>query len=295
MGQELLSICPVETRRLLWILGMMFGLILVLQHLELPYRNPLSSVLSATKVPLEGNSGFRAGDPPSNFDMVGNVSVSDGLNHTDTYAFHEIANNTRTSDLVSDESGGSDRTLEMDEDEDESGSLVKQNTTVVVNNEKNLETDIVQGGEAGNLVKENTTDITLSEGRTEKESNITNPVATTPPAYPPVNSSPNTSPVVVETHIGAPFISVDSNVTLVENDQTPSSEKTDNSEQLHTGLNETGNGSSVTRVPVVNTMPEVPTLEVYTLSDMNKLLHHSRTSYHSVVCLKFFSFMLFSR
>lgn len=269
---------------------MMFGLILVLQHLELPYRNPLSSLLSAKKAPLEGkNSGFRAGDPPSNVDMVGNVSVSDGLNHTDTYAFHEIANNTRTSDLVS------DGTLEMDEDEDESGSLVKQNTTAVVNDVKNLETDIVQGGEAGNLVKENTTDITLSEGRTEKESNTTNPVATTPPAYPPVNSSPNTSPVGVETDIGAPFISVDSNVTLVENDQTPSSEKTDNSEKLHTGLDETGNGSSVTRVPVVNTMPEVPTLEVYTLSDMNKLLHHSRTSYHSVVCLNFFSFMLFSR
>lgn len=268
---------------------MMFGLILVLQHLELPYRNPLSSVPSAKKVPLDGNSGFRAGDPPSNVDMVGNVSVSDGLNHTDTYAFHERAKNTRTSDLVSDESGGSDRTLEMDEDEDESGSLVKQNTTAVVNNVKNMETDIVRGAEAGNLVKENTTDITLSEGRTEKESNTTDPVATTPPAYPPVNSSPNTSPVVVETDIGAPFISVDSN------DQTPSSEKTDNSEQLHTGLNETGNGSSVTRVPVVNKMPEVPTLEVYTVSDMNKLLHHSLTLYNSVVCLKFFSFMLFSR
>ncbi|PRQ27518.1 putative xylogalacturonan beta-1,3-xylosyltransferase [Rosa chinensis] len=263
MGQELLSFCPTEAKRLLWIVGMLFALILVLQHLELPYGSNLSSVLTAGQVPVEKNSSFRARDPSSTVNMVGNESVSNGLDDTATHPFHEIANNNKTSDLVSDGSGGSERTLEIDEDEDESGSLVKENAT----------------------------DITLSEERTEKGSNTTDPggnentgfPTTPPPAYPPVNPSLNTSPVVVETDVGAPIISVDSNVPLVEKDQTPSSEKTDKSEQLHSGLNETGKDSSVPRVPVVNKVPEVSTLEVYTISDMNKVLHHSWTSYHSMI------------
>lgn len=263
---------------------MLFALILVLQHLELPYGSHLSSVLSARQVPVEKNSSSRARDPSSNVNMVGNESIINRLDNTGTYPSHEIASNNKTSDLVSDGSKGSERTLEIDEDEDESGSLVKQNTTLSENNVKNLETDISQWGrEPGNLVKDNSTDITLSKVRTENESSTTDPggnsnagFPTTPHAYPPV---------VVETDARAPIISVDSNVTLAERDQTPSPEKTENSEQLHGGLNETGKDSSVTRVPVVNKVPELSTLDVYTISDMNKLLHHSRT-YHSVVCLK---------
>ncbi|KAM5565536.1 hypothetical protein ABKV19_019509 [Rosa sericea] len=181
------SFCPRETRRLLWIVGTMFAVLIVIQHLH-----PLSYVFSAKKVPVEGKTSFQAKDLPSNVDIVGNVSVSNGFNYTATYAFHKIAN-TSTSSFVSEESGGLDR---------------------------NLDTGVVN-------------------------------------------------------------ISVQSNVTSVEKDRTTSSEKTQNSE--HTDLNGTGNGSSVTRVPEENKGSEIPILDVYTISDMNKLLHHSRTSYHSVI------------
>lgn len=197
----LFSFCTRETRRLLWIVGTMFAVLVVLRRLH-----PLSSVFSAKKVPVEGNTGFQAGDPPSNVDMVGNVSASNDLNYTATYASHEIAN-TSTSSFVSEESGGLDRTID----------------------------------------------------------------------------------------IGVHNISVQSNGTLEEKDGTTSSdEKTKNFE--HTDLNRTRNSSPVTRVPEVNKGSGVPSpmLEVYTISDMNKLLHHSRTSYDSVVCLKSSSFMLFS-
>ncbi|KAL6216479.1 hypothetical protein ACLB2K_009702 [Fragaria x ananassa] len=251
-------------------------------HLELPYGSHLSSVLSARQVPVEKNSSSRARDPSSNVNMVGNESIINRLDDTGTYPSHEIASNNKTSDLVSDGSKGSERTLEIDEDDDESGSLVKQNTTLSENNVKNSETDIAQWGrEPENLVKDNSTDITLSKVRTENESSTTDPggnsnagFPTTPHAYPPV---------VVETDARAPIISVDSNVTLAERDQTPSPERTENSEELHGGLNETGKDSSVTRVPVVIKVPELSTLDVYTISDMNKLLHHSRTLYHSVI------------
>lgn len=195
------SFCTRETRRLLWIVGTMFAVLVVLRRLH-----PLSSVFSAKKVPVEGNTGFQAGDPPSNVDMVGNVSASNDLNYTATYASNEIAN-TSASSFVSEESGGLDRTID----------------------------------------------------------------------------------------IGVHNISVQSNGTLEEKDRTTSSdEKTKNFE--YTDLNRTRNSSPVTRVPEVNKGSGVPSpmMEVYTISDMNKLLHHSRTSYDSVVCLKSSSFMLFS-
>ena len=80
-----------------------------------------------------------------------------------------------------------------------------------------------------------------------------------------------------------------SNVTSAEKDRTTSSVKTENSED--TGPIRTGNDSLV---KIGSGVPS-PMLEVYTISDMNKLLHHSRTLYHSVVCLKSSSFMLFPK
>ncbi|XP_050388289.1 probable glycosyltransferase At3g07620 [Argentina anserina] len=283
MGQDLFSFCPTEARRLLWIVGMLFALILVLQHLELPYGSHLSSVLSARQVPVEKNSSFQARDPSSVVSMVGNESVINRLDDTATHPFHEIAINNRTSVMVSDGSGSSERVLEIDEDEDESGSLVKQNTTLSENSVKNLQTYTVQEGgrKPGNLDKDNTTDITLNT--TDPGGNSNASIPTNPPAYSPVNPSLSTSPVVVETDVGAPIISVDSNVTLEGKDQTPPPEKTENSEPLHSGLNEPGKDSSVTGVPVLNKVPKVPALEVYTISDMNKLIHHSQTSYPSVI------------
>lgn len=307
MGQELLSICQAETRRLLWIAGMLFAVILVVQHLELPYGNLLSSILSSTKVPLVGKSGFHAGYSPSNSEVVGNLSLSNDLNNTGTYAIHEKASNTRSSDSVLEGNEGSNRALEIDEDEDDSkdassGNLVKQNRTIIVENIKPLETNFAQEGgrepEVSSVEKKNTTDNTYLEGRIGNENNtvdVVNSTAGLPvssPAPPMMNSSPSTAPAIFETNVGAPIKSVDSNVTSVEKDRTTPSEKTENSEQLHSDLNQTEHNSSMTRVPEVKIEPEVPILDVYSISDMNNLLLQSRASYHSVVCLKF-RFMLF--
>lgn len=307
MGQELLSICQAETRRLLWIAGMLFAVILVVQHLELPYGNLLSSILSSTKVPLVGKSGFHAGYSPSNSEVVGNLSLSNDLNNTGTYAIHEKASNTRSSDSVLEGNEGSNRALEIDEDEDDSkdassGNLVKQNRTIIVENVKPLETDFAKEGsrepEVSSVEKKNTTDNTYLEGRIGNENNtvdVVNSTAGLPvssPAPPMMNLSLSTAPAIFETNVGAPIKSVDSNVTSVEKDRTTPSEKTENSEQLHSDLNQTEHNSSMTRVPEVKIEPEVPILDVYSISDMNNLLLQSRASYHSVVCLKF-RFMLF--
>lgn len=48
MGNELRYVCLVETRRLLLLMGVIFGLILFVQYFELPYGNVLSSVFETS-------------------------------------------------------------------------------------------------------------------------------------------------------------------------------------------------------------------------------------------------------
>ncbi|KAM1022447.1 hypothetical protein ACFX15_042579 [Malus domestica] len=294
MGQELLSQCQVKTRTLLWIVGMLFAVILVVQHLELPYGTVLSSMLSAAKVPVEGKSRFQAVDSPSDSEAVGNVSLSNDLNYTGTYRIHEIANDTRTSGFVLERNEVSNRTLEIDEDtgddqEEPSDNFAKQNRTFIVENVNPLETDVEQERRHSSFEKQNTTDTTFSEGGTRNESNTTDEVVnstagfpTASPASPMINSSSIAAPAIIESNVGAPPIGVGSNVTLVQKDQTTLSQKPKSSEQLHSNLSRTEQSSSPTRVPEMNKEPEVPALDVYSISDMNQLLRKSRSSYHSV-------------
>ncbi|KAM1774026.1 hypothetical protein ACFX12_043446 [Malus domestica] len=204
MGMELLSVCQVEPRRVIWIVGMIFALVLVVQRLEHPYGNLLSSILSAAKVPLTSLSTSQ---------MVGNVSLLNDL------SFVEKKNTTDNAFLDS-----------------------------KTRNERDTTDEVVINSTAGFL--------------------------TASPVSPMVNSSPK---------VGAPTIVVDSNVTLVEKDGTASSEKTKTSEQLHNDLKQTQHNSSLIRAPEVNKEPEVPVLDVYSMSDMKNLLLQSRASDHSVI------------
>lgn len=204
MGMELLSVCQVEPRRVMWIVEMIFALVLVVQRLEHPYGNLLSSILSAAKVPLTSLSTSQ---------MVGNVSLLNDL------SFVEKKNTTDNAFLDS-----------------------------KTRNERDTTDEVVINSTAGFL--------------------------TASSVSPMVNSSPK---------VGAPTIVVDSNVTLVEKDGTASSK---NSEQLHNDLKQTQHNSSLIRAPEVNKEPEVPLLDVYSMSDMKNLLLQSRASDHSVVRLK---------
>ncbi|KAM1089093.1 hypothetical protein TB1_016142 [Malus domestica] len=298
MGRELLSMYQAKTRRLLWIVGMLFAVILVVWHLEFPYGTFSSSILSTAKVPVEGKSHFQAGDSPTDSEAVGNMSLSNDVNYTSKYGTHEIGNDSRTSGFVLEGSEGSNRTLEIDEDtgedqEEPTDTFVKQNRTFIVKILNPLETDVAQERRKQfSFEKQNATETTFSEGGTRNESNTTdevvNPTAgfpTTSPASPMINSSPITAPAIIETNIGAPPIAVGSNVTLVQKDLTTLSQKPEKSEQLHSDLNQTEQSSSMTRVPEVNKEPEGPVLDSYSISDMNKLLRKSHSSYHSVKAL----------
>ncbi|KAL6524077.1 hypothetical protein OROMI_031172 [Orobanche minor] len=59
MGNELRYVCLVETRRLLLLMGVVFGLILFVQYFELPYTSILSSLFSTGKSHVSPIDDFR--------------------------------------------------------------------------------------------------------------------------------------------------------------------------------------------------------------------------------------------
>ncbi|GFQ01999.1 probable glycosyltransferase at5g03795 [Phtheirospermum japonicum] len=59
MGNELRYVCLIETRRLLLLMGFVFGLILFVQYFELSYSSILSSLLSTGKLQQDPIGNFR--------------------------------------------------------------------------------------------------------------------------------------------------------------------------------------------------------------------------------------------
>ena len=95
MGLEFLSLFQLETKRLLWLIGITFAVILTFQYLEFPYGTVLLSLFSAEKIPTPGSSTFKASDAPSISELVNNVTLFNPANSTGDHAF-EIANKTKS-------------------------------------------------------------------------------------------------------------------------------------------------------------------------------------------------------
>ncbi|CAH2044442.1 unnamed protein product [Thlaspi arvense] len=68
----------VESKRLLWLLGLTFALIVTFQYIELPYA--ISSLFSSTKIPISRNSTSLVGDEEVEVDQIfdrrGNATAS---------------------------------------------------------------------------------------------------------------------------------------------------------------------------------------------------------------------------
>ncbi|CAA0810565.1 Exostosin family protein [Striga hermonthica] len=81
MGNELRYVCLVETRRLLLLMGVIFGLILFIQYFELPYSNILSSLFSNGKSQVQLLDNLRNSSEKSitlrNQTYLGSVNSTD--------------------------------------------------------------------------------------------------------------------------------------------------------------------------------------------------------------------------
>ncbi|XP_059458446.1 probable glycosyltransferase At5g03795 [Corylus avellana] len=254
MGRELLCLCRVEARRLIWLIGMMFAVILVFQYCEFPYGNLLSSLFSAGKASVGGNSSFQNGDSPSQSVSIGNMTNLIDSNSHSTYSVHERANTSNGRDSIpkdaslSGKNGGSNHSLGLDKDSSPE-NLVKLNNISSENNGSAAEE--AREPEQRFYQTNYTTDSDFSIHKIEKDYNTSTSehiessdagFASPSPAVPPMNSSP---------HVASP----------------PLSGK--------------GKNSSLNRVPKVNKGLELPTSSVVSISEMGDLLLQSRASSHS--------------
>ncbi|KAL4604538.1 hypothetical protein ACB092_10G199900 [Castanea dentata] len=275
MDQQLLRLCQMGTKSLIWVTGMMFAAILVFQYFELPYGNVLSSLFSADKVLVVRNGSISTGHSPNKSEMINNMTVLIGSNTT--YAINERANNTEIFNgrdrnpwdaSVRDRNGGTNQSLKFDED---------------INAEEAREP------EQSFNVKNDTTNSNFSMHKIEEDENSSTSehiessdagFASPSPALPPMTSSHASSQSVVDIDSTPPV--VDSNTTLLEKDRTTASDFNENSGNLRGELIPLGDNSSLNRVTEVNKELEMPTSSVVSISEMNNLLLQNRASYHSM-------------
>lgn len=313
MDQQLLRLCQVETKSLIWVTGMMFAVILVFQYFELPYGNVLSSLFSADKVLVVRNGSIWTGHSPNKSEMINNMTVLIGSNTT--YAVNERANNTgifNGRDInpldasLRDRNGGTNQSLKFDEDinadkESSSENLVEPNKISMADTVKNVGDESApeeaREPEQSFYVKNDSTNCNFSMHKTEKDENSSTSehiessdagFASPSPALPPMTSSYASSQSVVDIESTPPV--VDSNTTLFEKDRTTAPGFNENSGKLRGELNPLGDNSSIfslNRVTGVNKELEMPTSSVVSISEMNKLLLQNHASYSSMVCVNF--------
>jgi hypothetical protein len=91
MGGDFVSMFQLETKRLLWLIGITFAIILSFQYLELPYGNVLLSLFSSNKLPMSQTID-------TNNTIVNNVTIFNQQNSTDEFAIEKV---NATKDTVS--------------------------------------------------------------------------------------------------------------------------------------------------------------------------------------------------
>ena len=269
MGQELLSLFQLETKRLLWLIGITFAVILVFQYFELPYST------------TSGSSRFHPADPPSESEILNKVTYLDQANSTGEHAL-EIVNTTSTSeekdnisgtDFISEPGKVSNKSLGFHESNESSmvdkirisdnGSALNQaenlglsssNNTMVMNltREANITSELEQKGNSSYV-------------NSSSPSHAIAPTYLSPPVSPPTKVNPNITQ-------SPPVVLNDSNEINSENDERPKYD-----------VNMLGKNSSISSTPKENKDSHIPVPEVTSISDMSKLLLQSHATYRSMV------------
>ncbi|XP_041019294.1 probable glycosyltransferase At3g07620 [Juglans microcarpa x Juglans regia] len=297
-------LCQVETRRLLWLMGMMFAVITAFQYFELPYGNALWSLFSADQHSAVGNSSFQIRNSPPEPEMIGNMTLLNVSNSTNTSVVNETANNTGMSKvmdgndlkngLVSDRNGDPNKSLGLDENDDVNKEVLNRNSTILNTKDsgnRSAPEEAVKEPQQGFHQKKNNTDDNLSVGKvgngtvtpiSELIGNSGARPASPLPATSPMNASPKAaSPIIMDIDIRTP--AVDSNTSLEEKigKTTPVSDTKPG--QLQSGLTPSANYSSGNGVPKVTKGRGKPPSVVVSISEMNELLLRSHSLNQSMV------------
>lgn len=145
MVHEFRQKCPIESKRLLLLIGLSFALVLTFQYFELPYGNVLFSLFSGGKSQPTESVSVDNSSPPPEFAKLNSTKIS---NMTEQVSLDS------KDDFVSDPNGDSDDVLESDEISNpknqslfENFGVMGENTTekqensstILFNNDRNRE------------------------------------------------------------------------------------------------------------------------------------------------------------
>ncbi|CAL5431714.1 unnamed protein product [Camellia sinensis] len=305
MGLEFRSLCHAESRRVVWLMGMMFAIALVMQYFELPYGSSISAIFSAGRPQVVATGTFSAGDPSANPKLVGNKTSLNGLNSTDVNTDHNNINITKTpkgkdiglkNDSVSEKNEGSGDSLQLDGDTDPENESPSEDFIYLSHNSTTNKT-ITDNALAPEKSRESSYSFSpnnaainnnSSLGSVPEESPVftvekngsldaypANPLSV---AFPPMISLPklNTS-ANANTKLQSPMISVYPNTSSVDKDSRNALSNDEKSEELQRDANMSENSSSKTNVPA-----EKATAAVVSISEMNDLLLRGHTSSFSM-------------
>lgn len=271
MGYEIRCSCQGETKRLLWLMGIMFTVIVAFQYFELPYDRVLSSVFSTGKVPAPAveNNSLVTGGPESKSEIASDTA--NGLNSTGTHNVHEMANDTRTSKAED---------VNLQDDSDEGEDIHEEPPTEKLEElNRNSTVDTVQN--AGNRPGP-------EKGRESEQSFIqrnditrdhSGGVGLSPiPVSPVMDLSSNIT--LQGANISPPSITIDSNTSSMNKDVTPTLDKIQ--KPVQSSFNTLGETSPGIDVPKKKKKTEIPTPAVITIAEMKIMLLQNRASHRSV-------------
>ena len=268
----------VESRRLLWLLGLTFALIVTFQYIELP--NTISSLFSSTKFPFSRNGD---GEHKSSRNLAPAMAPS----------FPQ-----KNASLVDDSSGGGgdDEEVEVDKIFDSGGnataptvspSQVKENATAPNVSPSQVKENATATNVSPSQVKENATAPTVLPSQVKEN-------ATAPAVSPSQVKENATAPVTsaeppaalprVKENATAPVASAKPPAAVPTLNRSPVKENATTSQVEDKNSTKTDVGSA--SPPVVRFVPDVkeysktPDSRVMSISDMSKQLRRNRITHN---------------
>uniref|UniRef100_A0A2C9UBH0 Exostosin GT47 domain-containing protein n=1 Tax=Manihot esculenta TaxID=3983 RepID=A0A2C9UBH0_MANES len=248
MGQKFRLWCPMETQRLLWLVGMMFLVIITFQHFELPSGNIFSLISSVHTDQIEENGNFSTDSALSKSETVSNMSRLNGLNYTDA-----------------DHAYGRSENYDQEKDADVNNGLVSE--TSAVSNNKSRTDSRDRDSSLQQVFQPN---VHPAVDPVNNSVNIYVPEETQQTFSREIDSTPNIAfPRNVESN---------PNTSAVDKDAAPNMDNHGKSSKLKNNITISDDKSSTATIPKVKKKPELPTSGVISVSEMNSLLLRSWSS-----------------
>ncbi|KAE8676106.1 Exostosin family protein, putative isoform 2 [Hibiscus syriacus] len=303
MRHEVKSLLQVNTRKLIWLIGITFAVIITFQYLELPYGNVFSSLFPSGKVSVEEQSRFLD---------IGPSSAESSLNFNDTNASNETAhdaekegnitslNNQNKTGAVNETAKANDVGASEDGFTSAEVGLNRSSTLVKDSISSREESEDLNKTSTVNFpVSSNNSSIAENVGKTDESfsskngtveiSTSNNDIGNESVGLSPINTLSSDTGLVtantalgkdVETNVSTPIASSNSSISTVEQHATPSVVKNEKLKEMQNNFTKSSDDPAPLKAPKMKEKPQtLPALT--TIADMNNLVYQSRVSYKS--------------